>query len=274
MSNTLIDGDILKYRIASATDGKRHKYRGEEYESIKEMKMIYGSSFIRSAVETTYTPEPWGKVKKSLDRMIEDVMDEHPFADIYIGAKANFRYKVATILPYKGNRKDAHRPHHLEAVAQYMVDSWGAKLPEGPWETDDQIAMDAREGDTILTLDKDYLQIPNIKLKDIIDGSVIKTSEVSSLRCLYQQVLTGDSVDAIPGLYMVGAKNKAVKDLATMETEEEMFDHVLKQYTVRFHSYAEQFMAENLMLLYLLREDGKELNWIDKLNKGGFYNEL
>jgi len=274
MSNYLVDTDLFVYRVASACDGKRYHYRGDVYESIKEMQQIHGSSFQRDAVETKYTPETEEKAKDSFDKLVSEKIVDYPFADYYVGGKANFRYEVATIKDYKANRSGGRKPFHLDPLRQHTVDTYGGILPKGPWETDDEIAMSAVEGDTVITLDKDFLQLPDIKLYDFVSGEVLETTKVSALRCLYEQVLTGDTADNIPGLFMIGKKAKAVKDLQEMETEAEMFEMVLGHYTSRFHNYAEAWMAENLQLLYLLRPEGKDLQWIEWLDKREFYEEL
>lgn len=264
----LIDGDILCYRAASATDGKLYKYRGQSYETIKEMEQLYSPDFRRDAVETVYEPEPWSHAK----RIIDNLMEDYVFAKTYVGGNANFRYKVATIKEYKGNRVGVRRPMHLDAAKQYLCEEYEARRPMGPWETDDQISLEIEEGDTLVSIDKDFLQIPGIKLKDTISLKEVETNEVSALASLYAQALTGDTADNIPGCYGCGKKAVSVKKVKEAESEEEMFDIVLTEYKKRYHSYAEQFMCENLKLLYLLR--GSQLAWVSWLGADTFYEQL
>lgn len=80
---------------------------------------------------------------------------------------------------------------------------------------------------------------------------------VGGLRCFYKQLLTGDSVDSILGLFNVGVKSTLVSAITKMETEEEMFIHVYSKYKDRFGSYAEQFMLETGDLLYMRKEEGE-----------------
>lgn len=266
--NKLIDGDILCFRASAATQGKIYLYRGERFESIKEMTQIYGEEFRRDAVETVYEPEPVTHAYKILDRM----MDNHPFSKAYVGGKANFRYEVATIKDYKGTRSGVARPPHLDACKQYMCDKHEAMRPSGPWETDDQIALEAEEGDIVVSLDKDFLQLHNIILEDPITGKKKETTEVSGMASLYKQVLTGDTADSIPGCYGVGAKAVSVKKLDTVDKEVDMCKIVMEEYKKRYHKYAEKFMCENLKLLYLLRST--DLQWVNWFDAEKFYGEL
>lgn len=263
-----VDGDILAWRASSATDGKIYRYRGDDYETIKEMVAIFGKDFHRDAVETVYESEPWSHCKRILDNLMED----YGFAKTYVGGKSNFRYEVATIKSYKGNRREVRKPEHIDAAKQYLCDAYDATRPLGPWETDDQIALDIEEGDTLVTLDKDFEQIPDIILKDTISLEETATTEVSALRALYSQALTGDTADNIPGCYNCGKKAVSVKKVGQCDTEKDMFDIVLAEYTKRYHRYDRQFMCENLKLLYLLRYD--KLDWVQWLDADEFYNNL
>jgi len=263
-----VDGDIVAWRASSATDGKSYRYRGDSYESIKEMTIIFGKEFQRDAVETVYEPEPWSHCKRILDNLMED----YGFATTYVGGKANFRYKVATIKDYKGNRTGVRKPEHIDDAKQYLCDGYDAVRPRGPWETDDEITLTLEEGDTLVTLDKDFKQFPNIILKDTISLEEQETTNISALRSLYEQVLIGDVADNIPGCYNCGAKAVSVKNVNKAKTEEEMFEIVMAEYKKRYHKYAESFMTENMKLLYLLRQE--ELQWVEWLGVGEFYREL
>ena len=63
--------------------------------------------------------------------------------------------------------------------------------------------------------------------------------------------LTGDTVDNIPGLFGVGKSSSHVKRIDTYDTVYDMYSAVLLEYKKRFGSYAEQFLTENAILLWM-----------------------
>ena len=80
-------------------------------------------------------------------------------------------------------------------------------------------------------------------------------------RCMYKQLLTGDSVDNILGLFNVGKKSALLKPLDDLSSETAMILHCYKHYADRFGSYAEQFMSENGKLLWMLKHEGD--SWLE-----------
>ncbi len=51
-------------------------------------------------------------------------------------AENNFRYKIYP--EYKANRKDLPRPRHLEALKEYLITKWSARIALG-MEADDAL---------------------------------------------------------------------------------------------------------------------------------------
>ena len=76
----------------------------------------------------------------------------------YITGRGNFRNEIAVTEPYKGNRKDAKRPKHYEAIRKHLQ-RLGAELVEGQ-EADDAVAIEAStNGGWIVSIDKDLDQV-------------------------------------------------------------------------------------------------------------------
>jgi 5'-3' exonuclease len=71
-----------------------------------------------------------------------------------------------------------------------------------------------------VSIDKDLLQVPGMHYNWVRDEKILVTPEVG-LRKLYQQVLTGDGTDNIPGIYGIGDV-KARKLIAACADELEM----------------------------------------------------
>ena len=137
--------------------------------------------------------------------------------ELYLTGKDNFRYDVATIQPYKGNRKDVARPTHEKAIRQYMIDNWGAIVIDGQ-EADDAVSIrQTMLGDRscIVSADKDLDMVPgwHSKLRKGKEDDKLTpyyVTEEEGLLHFYTQLLTGDPTDNIQGVPGIG-KVKAGK---------------------------------------------------------------
>ena len=255
-----IDCDICCYAVASACDGKRWIYKGEEFESkLLLNKILQQDKVDDSVVTVTKTPAVWKSVQESACSYLEKIISVLDMDyELYISGKSNFRYQVATILPYKGNR-GIEKPFHLDAIRQFYVDFYGAKVSIQK-EADDLIGEEysQEDGDVIVTLDKDLNCIPGEHF-NWQKGEYRFISELEADQHFYTQVLTGDPTDNIPGLYGVGKDSKLVKTIQSMEDDREIFNFVAEQYKKRFGSYWKQFMQENCKLLWILQR--REPKW-------------
>lgn len=246
---TNIDGDFFVYQIASACEGKFWEYKGERYEK-KELlnKVLKEDGYEGMEIPQQSDPVSWESTKKSLISVVERVLDKIDNRwTIHISGKGNFRYKVATILPYKGHRTGS-KPFHYDNCRQFLVDAYEARISQG-MEADDSIGL---AGGEIASLDKDLDCIPGPHYnweKDLR----YEVSEVEANRWFYKQCLMGDKTDNILGLYKIGEKAACVKRLDTMEDEKDMYDNVWIEYERRFGSYAEQFLKENAKLVWILQ---------------------
>ena len=150
--------------------------------------------------------------------------------EVFLTGRTNFRFDIAKSAPYKGNRNAVEKPKHLGVASDHLVNKWGAVVSDGE-EADDLIAIAATKygPDTVVaSIDKDMLQIPcrhfNFNRREWKE-----VSEFDGMLFFYTQILTGDAADNIIGLFRVGAV-KAAKMLAGCETEDQMWDVVLKAY--------------------------------------------
>lgn len=164
--------------------------------------------------------------------------------------KPNFRYSVSPI--YKANRIGKPKPQHLGACVDWLSTMHRSVQSSGE-EADDLIAIRATElgPDTIIaSVDKDFLQVPCI-FYNIMKETLTNTSEKEGIKFLYTQMLTGDTTDNIKGAKGIGPK-KAEKILAGCETEEELWENVVKGYN---GNKEEAIM--NARLVYLRRKVGE-----------------
>jgi 5'-3' exonuclease len=86
--------------------------------------------------------------------------------------------------------------------------------------------------------------------------------EGTGLKWFYAQMLTGDSVDNIPGLKGVGG-GKAYDYLHPLESEQELLDICIREYRRVYGDMWEVEMMEQAHLVYMLRERNEDgsLKW-------------
>lgn len=224
MGKVLIDGDIIAYRAAFSTE---------------QMGL--------------------SDTKAKVDDLIEFILDKTVlFPEIgldyvvYLTGKGNFRHDIAKSHVYKGNRKSVQKPRHLQTARDHMESKYKAIISKGE-EADDLIAMEAARLDykaCVASIDKDMLQIPCWHF-NIVRGDYLKVEPFGGIKFFYKQILTGDRADNIVGLFRIG-EVKASKILDGAETEEELWDRVIKAY-----DGDEERVIENARLLWLRREEAE-----------------
>jgi hypothetical protein len=166
----------------------------------------------------------------------------------YITGKGNFRNDIAVTEPYKGNRKDAKRPKHYDAIRTHLQ-RLGAELVEGQ-EADDAVAIEATStGGWIVSIDKDLDQVAGWHYNFVKHEEYYVTEE-QGLRNFYTQVLTGDRTDNIIGLKGIGPV-KAAKILDGCTTEKELYEACVKAYSDA--GLTQERMLEAGQLLWLRR---------------------
>jgi hypothetical protein len=228
----LIDADILPYEFGSATD--------EEYR-----------------------PLPWMFVKARVLSRIRGILDATG-ADsykLYLTSedKSNFRYDLATIKPYKGNRP-TEKPYWYSKIREFLIKYKDAEIVYG-MEADDALAIEqynSEEGSTIIcSRDKDLKMVPGWHYSwptgNQPETKPFFVTELEGLKSFYKQLLTGDPVDNILGLYGVGKSSKLLSHIDSSETELEMCKLVREQYEKRFGAYWIDFLLENARLLWMKR---------------------
>jgi hypothetical protein len=221
-------------------------------------------------------PLEWEILQKLIDENINSQIRDCK-ADswqLYITSddKSNFRFDVATIKPYKGNRK-SEKYFWYEQIRRYLVHEWKAEIVFG-MEADDALGIEQytkewaqlEPGNTIISsVDKDLDCIPGWHWNELREQKYF-ISEIDADRNFFSQLLTGDDVDNIPGLYGVGKSSSLLSNLKRISTFSHLYLAVKEQYEKRFGSYWKLFMYENAQLLYILRTyDPNEV--INKFNE-------
>lgn len=179
----------------------------------------------------------------------------------FLTPKRNFRYDIAKTVGYKSNRVALEKPPHFDALKKQLV-RMGAVTIEGI-EADDAVAIEStKELDNtwIVHVDKDLNQLQGWHYNPNKDHEYYVTefeglySLVNDGGGFYTQLLTGDRVDAIPGLAGIGPK-KAAKILKDCTTEAELHAAAFKAYEDLGHGL--EYYTEQGQLLWLQRYEGE-----------------
>lgn len=212
----LIDGDIVAYRCAFKCNDE------------SENTACYTTgSFLSDMISELFTK-----------------IDGEPDYHVFLTGKGNFRNDIAVTAPYKGNRKEKEKPVHLEAIRQYLVENWNATISEDQ-EADDDIAIAATDESIIVSLDKDFKQVP-CRHYNFNKQELTEVTEAEGLLFFYQQIIMGDRADNIMGVHGIGEK-KSLKLLEGL-TEIEMYNKCIELLE------SEERVIENARLLWLRRE--------------------
>ncbi len=176
---------------------------------------------------------------------------------------SNFRYDIYP--EYKATRK-TEKPTHYHRLRDYLLETKGAELvfdqeaddalgiaqtnganwkalimpcdrlmDKAPSESVDRLeevdsGFDAQSPPPtcIVTIDKDLNQIPGWHY-NFVKKDLYEVTPDEGLRYFYQQILMGDLIDNVPGIYGLGpVKSAAI--VANCKSEKEMYDAVLKIY--------------------------------------------
>lgn len=201
-SIVLVDGDVFVYRAAWACNTDPLE------EAIEVLDGI-----LSAAVEAVIGYFDKKKVK------------------VFLTGKGNYRYDY--LKDYKGNRSDSPKPVHIEELRKHLVDKHGAIVSEGE-EADDLIGINATSYTnrgyevTVVSVDKDMLQIPCWHYNPVRE-EWNKVSPSEGQKFFWRQMLIGDRVDNVKGVEGIGPV-KAGKEIDHLETEQQMFEAVLKLY--------------------------------------------
>jgi DNA polymerase-1 len=183
MTTLLIDGDIVAYQAAAATEVP---VKWDE-----DLWTLHA-----------YESEGQALIKQKITSMLEKTGADH--YKLYLTGSKNFRTEVLD--SYKGNRKDVRKPLTLKPLKQWMIDEYQAVLRE-PFEADDLLGIRGSDDDDtiIVSEDKDLKTIPCRFFNPAHpEDGVVTISEADADFSFFTQILTGDAVDNYKGCPKVG----------------------------------------------------------------------
>jgi len=196
----LIDGDIVAYRVGFSCQVKG----------------------VLSATEDV----AYARVDELMHRILFETNADSYM--LYLSGSANYRLDYNP--EYKANRDPNNKPILLPQIRQYLQEAWNATICDGI-EADDALGISqcTSEIDTVIcSIDKDLHQIPGLHY-NFVKQEYKEVDSWEGLKFLYKQLLIGDLVDNIIGVYGIG-KVKANRIIDACLSEREMYEEVQMLY--------------------------------------------
>lgn len=211
----IVDGDVLNFTIGRATEDISD-FGDQKCESFSEEDAI-----------------------RLLDLGIDKIADTCGYAreDIIYAISDDSNYRKRFFPTYKSNRKNVVKPLGLNFIRDYLkknADKYNLLMME-ELEADDCMGIFGTSGDpniSIYSQDKDLKTIP-VRQWDFKKEKFWTPTYEQSMRWLYTQVLTGDTVDGYKGCPRIG-KVKAEKALAECKNDLELVEQVFVRYYVAY----------------------------------------
>ena len=213
----LIDFDSSLYKAAFCAERTRHTifFNGApllETFSKKEVNIFLKENEPHEyTVESESEVDPIAFAYQNLDSIVEYILrqTQPDTYELFLTGKDNFRDKLATIAPYKGNRDRLKKPYYYHDLYQYAIDKYSATVVDGE-EAEDRIGIinqHREQGDQylIVHIDKDLDQLAGNHYNPDKDMFYDIGQEEADFY-FYCRVLAGDSVDNVPGVPGLGLK--------------------------------------------------------------------
>lgn len=252
-----IDGDLLLYASAFALESRGYIGYNEEGEptsfskykkDVKEFPTVRPYSCVE-VEDIEYACNIFNSKVASIIR--KTGATSHT---IYLTGKGNFRNEMYD--GYKSSRGD--KPLLYKEVRKHAEGNLNSVVSEGE-EADDLLGIaQCKDIDNhiIATLDKDLLMIPGNHYH-LTSEEMTYIEPKEGLLSFYKQILTGDRIDDIPGLYGIGPK-KAEKILDGIEDEKELWLTVVNKWCEALdHDSVLDTVIRNARLLWIRRKEGE-----------------
>jgi len=257
----LIDGDILVHmacwqKPASKADLEEMEWRGASLKEIEAAKQTYQPSiehaqdrfehFVEHIFESHYIPE------------------EKAVYSMAVGnSQDNFRKKIHPEYKLQKARATSNkkRAPYIDELRFWAVDVFDAHYCQG-YEADDAIGVWAtklgEDNYVVVTVDKDLDMIPGYHLDPKTEVNAKRRWHVNEEQAdifFWKQMLTGDSIDNIPGIEGIGPI-KAGKILSGLTTPQEHKEVVVSKYGLKYGNEGFKKLLFNGSLLHIWRTKG------------------
>lgn len=332
-TKVFIDLDVILFQAASAGEQVKYDYVNQDGEVVATFDSAdKGKSWLEefkafsfdfehgceddpetiTRLDARYEDKGVEECYKAFDQALKGVLKEIGIDNWngYVSAASgleNFRYGVATLSKYKGERSKLRKPLYLEETRKYALQNPRIKAPKIAYEIDDYVnAMACKHGEDgmVYALDKDCQGITgawfycptNYDHPIYSDPSIVGKLELradkkvigwGTLFWLWQ-CLASDTADGIKGCKGIGAKKAYNILLPYSEAPREKLPDVLKVVAQTFrkaygdeyeykHCYTDEMvkvgwydvMKENFTLVYMLKgkNDSAEKSILKYLDK-------
>lgn len=266
MDTLHIDGDILAYRVGFAC--QRTVYildvEGEHTCSpiLITKSKVEVNKWLKACPDLLVTElfyvENAIQAAATLQLFIQNIVKgaQAKAFKVVVSGEDNFREKIATIQPYKGNRKGSTKPVHWQMLRDWLIEKPYTIVSVNE-EADDILSKECMKGNTIATIDKDLDNTPGWHYNFNKEPKSAKyyVSETDAAFNFYRQCLTGDKADNIPGVKGIGPKT-ADALFATCTTREQYEDIILQQYE-KVYPKPLDALTEIGQLLWMRRRDNE-----------------
>ena len=138
----LVDADSIVYICGFAVETSTFKVAGATYPTRKEATLAADAAGIpASTIQEEIIYEPLANALQLVKNCLTKIKTRTGCTDmrIFLSGQTNFRYDIATIQPYKGNRTD-RKPYWYNEIREYLINNRGAEVVQGI-EADDALAM-------------------------------------------------------------------------------------------------------------------------------------
>lgn len=257
----LIDYDVVAYAAAAVCQKTSYIYNDEEFATKTELKKRfpnYDTGELRAFTQV----EPASHAVQCGRVMVDSILTAcAPISEFkgYLTGSGNFRYELATIQPYKANREKLERPVHWQTVRDFLLRECNAEMVEGI-EADDKLVIEwgrNPQNTVVATIDKDLSTVPGITLYNWKHKTLTTISTEEANLNFYKQILTGDTIDNIPGVKGLGPA-KADKLLRLGMPEPLMITVCYTEYLKAYgREKAWDALVENGRLLHMIRNDAQ-----------------
>lgn len=286
-------GESVEYHvIAEDAEGNLHEHHFAAVvgESAREQrdKWLLEHKLTLLSEDKTIIPEPVENVLQIVKMNITGILDaiaekfkEEVTPRLVLSGPGNYREKLATLKPYKGNRDPEHKPFHYQAIRDYLTGLWGAYVVHGR-EADDEISIRAaeharkKERYVVASIDKDLEQIKGWHY-DYRQHVFVHLSKDDADRMFWIQVLAGDPTDNIGGACGIGVVkadkmlqewDRLYESLPAAKRDKLIWERIVSVYEQqrsRPNCYyadkgAEEAALENARLVYLQRKPNELWN--------------
>lgn len=251
----LVDGDVYAHRCCHSRNVTMIP-GGEEMIAVLQMVEDYKTIEYTEESDAKYMEECWERYQRAIAELEERFYAE----GCLVAMKSPQNYRDLIFNEYKLNRhKDPRKQNKfVPAIRQRAVAETNAVEAVGR-EADDLLrmwatqAMSAGDPYIVVSIDKDLDCIPGMHFNPTTKEQY-NVSVAQAERFFYQQLLSGDPTDNIPGIPRIGAV-KAAGLLAGMTTAEEMQEQVVLMYASKFGKDWYNMLLSNGKMLYLQQHE-------------------